>query len=157
MHFCTVKSEKEKIIIEGQHVCCFSHTEDLKNLRCFLEHQHQMTSPPSPANYKIEDAKTMELCTVTVCLISTKTQQLNFQNFYYSIVCSYCSVVCLIIKVGQKIIENSNTSYENEIHRICIPSSEDSKGIIVLARKFSKNGQKQENLLLCKLGSTQFY
>ena len=56
----------------------------------------------SPANSKTEDAMTMKLCTVIVCQISTKNQQLNFLNFHCSIVNSYCSIVCLIIKVGQK-------------------------------------------------------
>ena len=37
--------------------------------------------------------------------------------------------MCLIIKVGQKMIENSNTLYENEIHRVDSPSNEDSKNI----------------------------
>ena len=55
---------------------------------------------------------------------STKAQQLNFQNFHCSIVCTYCSFVCFIIKSGSKI---ENTSYENEIHKLDSPSNEDSK------------------------------
>ena len=59
-------------------------------------------------------------------------------------------------------VENSNTSYENEIHKVDDPSSEDSKCIFFGQRglnlgrgrigKFSKNGLNQGNLLLCKLG-----
>ena len=59
-------------------------------------------------------------------------------------------------------VENSNTSYENEIYRADSPSNEDSKNIIFFqggpnfgertARKFRENGQKQGNLLLCRLG-----
>ena len=58
-------------------------------------------------------------------------------------------------------VKISDASYENEIHKV-----EDSKNIIFLARdalfwrgtagKFRENGQKQRNLLLCKLGSYQF-
>ena len=98
--------------------------------------------------------------------ISTKTQQLDLPNFYCSIVCSYCSVVCLIIKSGSKMVKISNASYENEIHRIDSPFTEDSKTIIFcqegpnfgegMAGKFRENGQKQGNLILCKLGSSQF-
>ena len=61
----------------------------------------------------------------------------------------------------------SNASYENEIHRVDSPFNEDSKNIIFLgqggpnfgegtAGEFRENGQKQGNLLLCKLGSGQF-
>ena len=45
-----------------------------------------------PDNSKSEDIKTMKLCTVIIRHISTKTQQLNFQNSQCSIVCSYCSI-----------------------------------------------------------------
>ena len=61
-------------------------------------------------------------------------------------------------------VKISNASYENEIHRVDSPFNKDSKNIIILARqalisgerKFRDNGQKQGNLLLCKLGSGQF-
>ena len=59
-----------------------------------------------------------------------------------------------------------NASYKNEIHRVDSPFNEDSKNIFLgqggpnfrgsTAGKFWENGQKQENLLLCKLGSGQF-
>ena len=68
--------------------------------------------------------------------------------------------MCLIIKVGQKMVKNSDTSYQNEIHRVDSPSNKDSKNIILCqggaGRKFRENGQKQGNLLLCKLRSGQF-
>ena len=66
--------------------------------------------------------------------------------------------MCLIIKSGSKI---SNASYENEIHRV---DNEDSKNIIFFGQGGLISGegpenlgncQKQENLLLCKLGSSQ--
>ena len=60
-------------------------------------------------------------------------------------------------------VKISNASDENEIHR---PFNEDSKNIFFcqggphfgggMARKFRENGQKQGNLLLCKLESGQF-
>ena len=63
-------------------------------------------------------------------------------------------------------VKISNASYENEIHMVDSSFNEDFKNIIFLARealfsggrtagKFRKNGQKQGNLLLCKLGSGQ--
>ena len=65
-----------------------------------------------------------------------------------------------------KRVKISNASYENEIHRVNSPFNEDSKNIFFChggpnfggrrARKFRENDQKQENLLLCKLGSGQF-
>ena len=64
-------------------------------------------------------------------------------------------------------VKISNASNENEIHRVDSPFNEDSKNIFFFcqegpncgggaARKFRENGQKQGNLLLCKLGSGQF-
>ena len=63
-------------------------------------------------------------------------------------------------------VENLDTSYENEIHRVHSPSNKDSKNIIFFASEvlisggasinFWENDQKQGNLLLCKLGCGQF-
>ena len=63
-------------------------------------------------------------------------------------------------------VKISNASYENEIHRVDSPFNEDSKNIFFcqggpnfgegIARKSRENGQKQGNLLLCKLESGQF-
>ena len=86
-------------------------------------------------NSKIKDATTTKLCTVIVRHISTQNQQLDFPNFHCSIVCSYCSIWCLIIKSGSKIVKISDASYENEIHRVDSPFNEDSKNIIFLARR----------------------
>ena len=69
----------------------------------------------------------MKLCTVIVRHKSTKNEQLDFQNFHCSIVGSYCSIVCLIIKSGSKMAEISNASYENEIHQVDSLFDEDSK------------------------------
>ena len=59
--------------------------------------------------------------------ISTNNQQLDFPNFHCSVVCSYCSIWCLIRKSGSKMVKISNASYENEIHRVESPFNEDSK------------------------------
>ena len=51
-----------------------------------------------PANSETNEARTMKLCTVITYFISSITKELKFLNFHRSIVCSYCSVVCLIAK-----------------------------------------------------------
>ena len=63
-------------------------------------------------------------------------------------------------------VKISNISNENKFHRVDSPFNEDSKNIFFsqggpnfgggMARKFRENGQKQGNLLLCKLESDQF-
>ena len=63
-------------------------------------------------------------------------------------------------------VKISNASNENEIDRVDSPFNEDSKIYFFcqggpnfgggLARKFREHGQKQGNLLLCKLESGQF-
>ena len=63
-------------------------------------------------------------------------------------------------------VKISNASYENEIDSIDSPFDEDSKNITFgqggpnfrreTAGKSRENGQKQGNLLLCKLGRGQF-
>ena len=99
------------------------------------------------ANFKPKDATKTKLCTVIVRHISTKNQQLDFPNSHCSIVYSYCSIVCLIIKSGSKMVKTSNVSYENEIHRVDSPFNEDSKNIIFLAREALISGEgRPENL-----------
>ena len=64
-------------------------------------------------------------------------------------------------------VKISNTSYENEIHRVESPFNEDFKNIHIFfqggpnfgvgtAEQFRENGQKHGNLLLSKFGSGQF-
>ena len=77
----------------------------------------------------VSNATTTKLCTYIVRHISTKNQQLDFSNFHCSIVCSYCSIACLIIKSGSKMVKISNASHENEIHRADSPFNKDSKNI----------------------------
>ena len=53
-------------------------------------------------NSKTKEARTMKLCTVMVYYIVSITKQLKVLNSHYSIVCSHCSIVCLITKNGLK-------------------------------------------------------
>ena len=101
-----------------------------------------------PTNSKTKDATTTKLCTVKVSHVSTKNQQLDFLNFHFSIVCSYCSIVCLIIKSGQNWSKfQNNFYYENETHRIDNPFNENSKNIISLAMEALISGEgRLENL-----------
>ena len=113
-----------------------------------------------PTNSKTKDATTTKLCTVIVRHISTKNQQLDFPDFHCSI------VLCLIIKIGSKMVKISNASYENVVHRLDSSFNEDSKNIFFLAREalISVEGwpenlgimAKKGNILLCKLGSGLF-
>ena len=103
-------------------------------------------APPPPTNSKTKDATTTKLCTVTVRHLSTKNQQLDFPNFHCSIVCSYCSTVCLIIKSGPKMVKISNASYENEIHKVDSPFNKDSNNIIFCQGSLNFGGGRPENL-----------
>ena len=94
-----------------------------------------VTLTPPPTNSKTKDAMTTKLSTVIVRHISTKNQLLNSPNFHCSIVCSYCSIWCLVIKSGSKMVKISNAFYEDEIHRVDSPFYEDSKYMILLARE----------------------
>ena len=95
-----------------------------------------------PTNSKTKDATTTKLCTVIARHISTKNQQLDFPVFHGSIVCSYCSIWCLIIKSVSKKVKISNASYENKIHRVDSPFNEDSINIIFLAKEALISGER---------------
>ena len=51
-----------------------------------------------PANSETKEATTMKLCTVIVYYNTSITKQLKFLNSHCSIVCGYCSVLCLTAK-----------------------------------------------------------
>ena len=51
-----------------------------------------------PANSETKEARTLKLCTVIAYYTTSITKQLKFLNSHCSIVCSYCSFVCLIAK-----------------------------------------------------------
>ena len=53
---------------------------------------------PLSANSETKEAMTIKLCTVIAYYITSITKQLTFLNSHRSIVCIYCSVVCLIAK-----------------------------------------------------------
>ena len=71
----------------------------------------------------------MKLCTVIAYYITTITKELKFLNSHCSIVCSYCSAVCLIAKSEQKMIKFSSSFKLNEIHKVDSPFNEDPKNI----------------------------
>ena len=51
-----------------------------------------------PAKSETKKATTMKLCTVIAYYDNTITKQLKFLNSHCSIVCGYCSVLCLTAK-----------------------------------------------------------
>ena len=98
-------------------------------------------------NSKTKDTTITKLCKAIVRHISTKNQQLDFPEFHCSIVCGYCSIRCLIIKSGSKMVKISDASYENEIHKVDSPFNRDSKNIIFLDREALILGEgRLENL-----------
>ena len=104
-----------------------------------------------PTNSETKEARTVKPCTVIAYYITSITKQLKFLNIHCSIVCSYCSVVCLIAKNGLKMIEFSSSLKLHEIHMVYSPFNEHPKNIIFsqggpnfrgrTARKFRENGQ----------------
>ena len=55
------------------------------------------------ANSETKEATTMKLCTVIAYYNTSITKKLKFLNCNFSIVCGYCSVLCLTVK---SIVEN---------------------------------------------------
>ena len=111
-------------------VACFflSQTDNL-NISFIFNLVFSETLVPTNSKTKTKDTTATKLCTIIVRHISTKNQQLDFPNFHFSIVCSYCSIWSLIIKSGSKMVKISNASYENEIHRVDSTLNEDSKNV----------------------------
>ena len=85
---------------------------------------------PPLANSETKEARTMKLCTVIAYYITSITKKLKFLNSHCSIVCSYCSVACLIAKSELKMIKFSRSFKSNEIHTVDSPFNEDPKNII---------------------------
>ena len=52
----------------------------------------------TPAKSEAKEATTMKLCTVIAYDNTSITKQLKFLNFHCSVVCGYCSVLCLTVK-----------------------------------------------------------
>ena len=89
----------------------------------------------------------MKLCTVIAYYNTSITKQLKFLNSHCSIVCGYCSVLCLTAK---RIVKNDKISSSfklNEIHRVDSPFNEDPKNIIFFSREALISGEgRPENL-----------
>ena len=98
-------------------------TLTLKGLRCVfvtLRTKGGSFWPPPPASSKTKEARTMKLCTVIAYYITSINKQLKSLNSHRSIVCGYCSFVCLITKSELKsdqifkffkLKRNSHSSY----------------------------------------------
>ena len=88
----------------------------------------------------------MKLCTVIAYYITSITKQLKFLHSHCSIVCSCCSVVCLIAKYGLKLTEFSSSLKLNEIHRVDSPFNEDAKHIIFSREVLISGEGRPENV-----------
>ena len=84
----------------------------------------------SPVNSETKEARTMKLCTVIAYYITSITKELKFLNFHCSIVCSYCSVVCLIAKSELKSAQIFKFFKLNEIYIVDSPFNKDPQNII---------------------------
>ena len=82
-----------------------------------------------PANSETKEATTMKLCTVIAYYNTSIKKQLKFLNSHCSIVCGYCSVLCLTVESIVKMIKFSSCFKLNEIHRVDSPFNENSKNI----------------------------
>ena len=93
----------------------------------------------------------MKLRTVIAYYNTSITKELKFLNSHCSIVCGYCSVLCLMVKSIEKMIKVSSSFKLNEIHRVDSPFNEDPKNINFFqggsnfgggtVGKFRENGQ----------------
>ena len=93
----------------------------------------------------------MKLCKVIAYYNTSITKQLKFLNSHCSIVCRYCSVLCLTVKSIEKMIKFSSFFKLNEIHIVDSPFNEDPRNVIFFqggpnfgggtAGKFRENGQ----------------
>ena len=83
----------------------------------------------TPAKSKTKEATTMKLCTVIAYYNTSIIKELKFLNSNCSIVCGYCSLLCLKAKSIVKMIKFSSSFKLNEIHRVDSPFNEDSKNI----------------------------
>ena len=84
----------------------------------------------SPVNSETKEARTMKLCTVIAYYITSITKEMKFLNFHCSIVCSYCSVVCLIEKSELKSAQIFKFFRLNGIYIVDSPFNKDPQNII---------------------------
>ena len=103
----------------------------------------------------------MKLYTVIAYYNISVTKQLKFLNSHCSIVCGYCSVLCLTAKSILKNDQIFNFFQLNEIHTVDSPFNEDPKNIIFFREALISGEGRPENLgkigklghlLLSKLG-----
>ena len=96
----------------------------------------------------------LKLSTIKIYYIyynTNMTKQLKFLKCHFSIVCCYCSVLCLMAKNNLKMIKFSSSFKLNEIYTADSPFNEDPKTILFfqgghnfrgwMAGKFRQNGQ----------------
>ena len=76
----------------------FTPKVKLKGPKVFFVTKGVILISPPPANSETEEARTVKLFTVIAYYITSITKELKFLNSHCSIVCSYCSDVCLIAK-----------------------------------------------------------
>ena len=94
-------------------------------------------------NQKPKKLQTMKLCTVIAYYNTSITKQLKFLNSHCSIVCGYCSVLCLTARSVVKMIKFSSSSKLNEIHRVDSPFNEN----VIFSREALISGEgRPENL-----------
>ena len=88
----------------------------------------------------------MKLCAVMAYYMTSITKELKFLNCHCSIVCSYCSVVCLIAKNGLKNDRFFKFLKLNEIHTVDSPFNEDPKNIIFSREALPSGKGRSKNL-----------
>ena len=88
----------------------------------------------------------MKLCTVIAYYITSITKEVKFLNFHCSIVCSYCSFVCLITNSELKSDQIFKFYKLNEIHIDDSTFNEDPKNII-FSREALISGEGQPEIL----------
>ena len=81
-------------------------------------------------NSETKEARTIKLCTVIAYYITSITKESKFLNSHCSIVCSYCSVACLIPKSELKSDHIFKFFQIKQIHVVDSPFNEDPKNII---------------------------
>ena len=80
-----------------------------------------------PTNSETKEVRTMKLCTVIASYNTSITKQLKCLNSHCSIVCGYCSVLCLMAKSKLNMIKFSSSFKLNEIHTVDSPFNGDPK------------------------------
>ena len=109
----------------------------------------------------------MKLCTIIGCYNTSITKQLKFLNSHCSIVCGYCSILCLTAVSILKKIKFSTSFKLKEIHRVDSLFNEDPKNIIFFFRKalisgegrpenFGKMGNKRDIYCYANWGMVNF-